>query len=108
MFKADYKFVYIDVGFYGTASDSEIFKTSQMGKRLSDNQLNIPFGRHLPNDDDGNIPFSVVGDEAFGLGNHILRPYAKRNLNYTTSSCRDTVQTTRMLIVRRSAFIRFR
>jgi len=38
----------------------------------------------LPNDDDGNvIPFSVVGDKAFGLGNHILRPYAKRNLNYT-------------------------
>jgi len=34
----------------------------------------------LPNDDDGNvIPFPVVGDEAFGLGNHILRPYAKRN-----------------------------
>ncbi|XP_015376293.1 PREDICTED: putative nuclease HARBI1 [Diuraphis noxia] len=81
---ADYKFVYIDVGSYGTASDSEIFKTSEMGKRLSENQLNIPSGRHLPNDDDGNvIPFSVVGDEAFGLGNHILRPYAKRNLNYT-------------------------
>nr|XP_026484868.1 uncharacterized protein LOC113392584 [Vanessa tameamea] len=32
---ADYKFVYIDVGSYGTASDSEIFKTSEMGKRLS-------------------------------------------------------------------------
>lgn len=31
---ADYNFVYID-GSYGTASDSEIFKTSKMGKRLS-------------------------------------------------------------------------
>lgn len=80
---ADYKFVYIDVGSYGTASDSEIFKTSEMGKRLSEDQLNIPSGRHLPDDDDGQVmPFSVVGDEAFGLGNHILRPYAKRNLNY--------------------------
>lgn len=72
---ADYKFVYIDVGSYGTASDSEIFKTSEMGKRLSENRLNIPSGRQLPNDDGGDvIPFSVVGDEAFGLGNHILRP----------------------------------
>lgn len=44
---ADYKFVYIDVGSYGTASDSEIFKTSDMGKRLSENQLNIPSGKHL-------------------------------------------------------------
>jgi len=41
---ADYKFVYIGVGSDETASDSEIFNTSQMGKRLSDNQLNMPGG----------------------------------------------------------------
>lgn len=81
---AYYKFVYIDVGSYGTASDSEIFKTSEMGKRLFENRLNIPSGRQLPNDEVGDvIPFSVVGDKAFGLGNHILRPYARRHLNYT-------------------------
>lgn len=81
---ADYKFVYIDVGSYGTSSDSEVFKTSNMGKRLTENQLNIPPGRKLPNDEDGNaVPFCVVGDEAFGLGNHVLRPYSKKNLNYT-------------------------
>ena len=79
---ADYKFVYIDVGSYGTASDSEIFKTSEMGKRLSENRLNIPPGRRLPNDYAGDVmPFAVVGDEAFGLGNHILRPFTKKNLN---------------------------
>ncbi|XP_065155512.1 uncharacterized protein [Atheta coriaria] len=52
---ADYKFVYIDVGSYGTASDSEIFKTSEMGKRLSENRLNIPSGRYLPNYDDEHV-----------------------------------------------------
>jgi hypothetical protein len=81
---ADYKFVYLDVGSYGTGSDSEIFRTSEIGKRLAANQLNIPLARKLPNDGDGKaIPFVVVCDEVFGLGNHILRPYAKRNLNYT-------------------------
>ena len=81
---SDYKFVYIDVGFYGTASDSQIIKTSEMSRWLFENRLNIPTRRHFPNDGDGNVtPFSVVGDEAFGLGNHILRSYVKRNLNYT-------------------------
>ncbi|KAJ8720826.1 hypothetical protein PYW08_006291 [Mythimna loreyi] len=81
---ADYKFVSIDVGAFGTSSDSEIFKSSNMSKRLIANQLDIPDGRHLPNDENGRvIPFYVVGDEAFGLSSKILRPNAKRNLNYT-------------------------
>ena len=64
-----------------TTSDSEIFKTSNMGKRLKENQLNVPAARKLPNDEIGDaIPFYVVGDEAFGLGNHILRPYSKKKI----------------------------
>lgn len=80
---ADYKFVHIDVGAYGSSSDSEIFKSSQMGKLLIENRLNIPSGQHLPYDDNGPVmPFYVVGDEAFGLSSHILRPYSKKNLDY--------------------------
>lgn len=80
---ADYKFVHIDVGAYGSSSDSEIFKSSQMGKRLLENKLNIPSGRRLHNDDNGPVmPLCVVGDEAFGLSSHIIRPYAKKNLTY--------------------------
>lgn len=50
---ANYKFVAIDVGAFGTSSDSEIFKNSNMAKRLARNQLNIPAKRKLPNYDDG-------------------------------------------------------
>lgn len=72
-FNADYKFVYVDIGSYGTDSDSEIFRTSQMGKRLSANQLNIPLARKLLNDGDGKVmPFVVVGDEAFVIANHYI------------------------------------
>lgn len=80
---ADYQFVYIDIGAYGAASDSTIFLNSNMGKRLQNNTLEIPIGRCLPNSEDGKVmPFCVVGDEAFGLSKHILRPFAKKSLTY--------------------------
>ncbi|KAF0715432.1 Uncharacterized protein FWK35_00024167 [Aphis craccivora] len=80
---ADYKFVYIDVGSYGTASDSEIFKTSQMGKRLSDKQLNILFGMCLPNDDDENvIPFSVLVGRIFSITTPISCYLQSKNINF--------------------------
>lgn len=61
---ADYKFIYIDVGSYGSASDSTVFKNSNTGRRHQDNLLNIPIGRTLPNDENGKImPFCIVGDE---------------------------------------------
>lgn len=61
---ADYKFAHIDVGAYGNSSDSEIFKSSQMGKLFIENRHNIPSGQHLPYDCKGPVmPFYVVGDE---------------------------------------------
>lgn len=41
---ADYKFVCINVASYGTASDSEIFKTSQMGGFLTNSLIFPPGG----------------------------------------------------------------
>lgn len=50
---ADYKFVYIDVGANGAASDSNVFQNSGKGKRLQQNQLSIPDDRNLPYDENG-------------------------------------------------------
>lgn len=78
---ADYEFVFVDIGAYGSSSDSTIFKNSKIGKGLEQDTLNIPKGRKLPGDESGRImPFYVVGDEAFALSKNVLRPYAK-NLN---------------------------
>lgn len=80
---ADYKFVCIDVGAYGHSNDSEVFKNSNMGRRFQEKSFNIPNGRRLPNDENGKIiPFCIVADEAFGLADNILRPYARANLSY--------------------------
>lgn len=99
---ADYKFIYIDVGSQGSASDSTILKKSNTGRRLQGNLLNIPIGRSLPNDENGKImPFCIVGDEAFGLSKNILRPFSKRGLtvakrifNYRHTRARRMVECT--------------
>ena len=39
---ADYRFIYIDVGNYGSNGDSGIFKNSALGEAFTGNLLNIP------------------------------------------------------------------
>jgi hypothetical protein len=51
-------------------------------KKLEGNHLNIPGPRPLPSEDNGTpMPFVIVGDEAFALSQHVLRPYPSRNLD---------------------------
>ena len=39
---ADYRFTYIDVGDYGSNSDSAIFRNCNFGKRYMHSQLDVP------------------------------------------------------------------
>jgi hypothetical protein len=79
---ADYCFISIDVGVYGASSDCNIFKNSNFRKKLEGNHLNMPGSRPLPNEDNGTpMPFVIVGDEAFALSQHVVRPYPSRNLD---------------------------
>jgi hypothetical protein len=78
---ADYCFISVEVGAYGSSSDSNVFKNSTFGKLLESNKLNIPDPRVLPSDAEGqSMPFVLVGDEAFALSEHVLRPYPNKNL----------------------------
>ncbi|KAL4715428.1 hypothetical protein ACJJTC_015331 [Scirpophaga incertulas] len=69
-------------------------------KKLENNQLNIPQSRNLPYDMDGQeMPFVFVGDEAFALSRHIMRP--RRNLsvkqrvfNYRLTRARRIIECT--------------
>nr|CAI5842281.1 unnamed protein product [Callosobruchus analis] len=60
---ADYRFITVDVEGYGRNSDGGIFRSSQLGKKLLSNQLNLP------------EPKVIVGDEAFPLLRNVMRPY---------------------------------
>lgn len=105
---ANYCFAAIDVGAYGADSDSNVFKNSNFGKSLNNNQLNIPSERKLPNDTGIPMPFVIVGNEAFALSENILRPYPKRNLttkqkiyNYRLNRARRIVDCTFSMLVKR-------
>lgn len=70
---ANYRFTFIDVGSYGKASDSSIYKNSNLYKKMQQNTLNFPSDKPVSTNGDP-LPFVFVGDEAFGLSTHMLRP----------------------------------
>jgi len=72
----------VDVGEVGKSSDYNVFKKSNIGRKLESNQLGIPGSRPLLNDENGKcMLFVIVGDEAFALSEHVSRPYPNRNLS---------------------------
>lgn len=99
---ANYSFVAIDVGAFGSNSDASVFRNSNIGRRLLTNQLDLPVDSVIPNYNEGSeMPFVFVGDEAFPLLKHLMRPYPSKNLsmkekiyNYRLSYARRTVECT--------------
>lgn len=96
---ANLRFIAIDVGAFGKEGDSTVFRDSPLGKKLYSGKLNLPPLRCLPNTDENPQPFVMVGDEAFKLSTHLLRPFPirqlndkKRVFNYRLSRCRRMVE----------------
>jgi hypothetical protein len=76
---AGYCFTSVEVGACGSSSDLMCLKHRYFGKLLESNKLNIPDPRVLSRDAEGlSMPFVVVGDEAFGLSEHVLRPHRNK------------------------------
>ena len=80
---SNYMFTFVDIGSYGKASDSSIYKESELFKKIETRSLNIPppqeitvMGTSRP------VNFSFIGDEAFGLSEHMLRPYSGKHLDF--------------------------
>lgn len=58
------------------------YSNSTFGKDFLDGNLNIPKPKKVsPNTTP--LPFVVVGDEAFGMGLHLMGPFPGRNLTRT-------------------------
>ncbi|XP_046555925.1 putative nuclease HARBI1 [Haliotis rubra] len=78
---ANCKFIFVDVGANGRAGDAAVYANSQLSYALQHNTLNIPQptpleGRHEL------VPSVVVGDDAFQLKPHLMKPYPMRDLSY--------------------------
>ena len=86
--KHNYQFLYVNVGCQGRLSDGGVFKNTDLYHGIMSNTLSLPKPRPLPKtgdpswdeDDYQNLPFLIVGDDAFQLSSHMIKPYSGRTL----------------------------
>ena len=77
----DYKFLYVDIGAEGKASDGGIWTKTSFYKSLNktENPLKIPGPSYIhgvPN----RIPYVLLADDAFALSPNLLKPFPGSNL----------------------------
>ncbi|KAL4098480.1 hypothetical protein QTP88_023085 [Uroleucon formosanum] len=97
---ARYKFISIDIGSMGRFTDSNIFSSGVLAKKLNKQTLRLPLPAALI-DYDQILPYAFVADEAFPLSENIMRSYPNRSVtnnfqnkvfNYRLSRARQTVE----------------
>lgn len=82
---ANYRFIYIDVGAYGTEGDANVFANSSFGKAIIADSLRFPPNMRVGNED---LPFFFIGDDAFPLQKRLIKPYTfKRKKTYERRIC---------------------
>lgn len=94
----DYKFTWIEVGSNGSAGDAQVFNNGELKESIDRGSLNFPPPEPLPNDDK-DMPYFIVGDDAFALRKWLMKPYSLRNMtrgqrifNYRLSRARRIVE----------------
>ena len=95
---ADYKFIWASVGANGSASDCGVYNYSTLEPALREGHLGFPQPEPFPNDD-RDIPYFIVGDDAFPLREYMVKPFPHRYLshderifNYRCSRARRVVE----------------
>ena len=62
---ADFRFVMVDVGSYGSSNDSSVLNQTTFFKHLRNKNLDVPTSKQLPNDtEETHVPHVLLGDEA--------------------------------------------
>ena len=99
---ADYKFIWVEIGANGAASDSQIFNDCDLQEVILDGTIQMPDDKPLAGDaETDTLPYYIVGDNAFALQTWLMKPYAIRNqtdeqwiFNYRLSRARRVVENT--------------
>ena len=74
----EYEFLYAEVGMNGRNSDGGAWAQSPLKMALENNTLNVP--KSTPLLDGIDIPYVLVGDDAFPLSHYMMKPYPQKNL----------------------------
>lgn len=117
---ASYEFIYLYTGAEGKASDGGVWSRSPFHADLysDNNNLNLPPPSPIPGVNQ-ELPYFLVGDDAFSMTTHLMKPYPQLNLsrtqrifNYRLSRCRRVVEnafgilTTKFRLFRRDMEMR--
>lgn len=96
---ANYRFIYVDVGAYGSEGDASVFFKSDFGQRIAENTIELPDDTMIGSK---SMPFTFVGDDAFPLCDRIMKPYSpprgrglqdeEKIFNYRLSRARRVVE----------------
>ena len=77
---ANYEFIYVDVGAEGHQADGGVWRKCSLKKEIDKNRTGLPQPSPLPGT---NIisPYIIVADDAFPMGEHLLKPFRHRGLD---------------------------
>jgi len=75
------RFVYVDIGSYGKACGSTVFKRSTLWTSIQTNMLELPGERPLSGTEGPKVQYLFLGDEGFALNRNMLRPFGRYNLS---------------------------
>jgi hypothetical protein len=96
---ANYKFLWVDIGGRGSNSDAQIFNHSELKECLLQDVIGLPDPAVLPNDIGEELPYYLVGDDAFALSEFMMKPFSRRSMeleervfNYRLSRARRVVE----------------
>ena len=71
---ANYKFIMVDIDSFGKEGDSGVIEKSDIGNFIRNEDF-ISLPRQVNRDFD--VPHVIVGDEAFKLATHMMKPYSR-------------------------------
>lgn len=108
---ADYKFIWVDVGANGSASDCTVFNQSELKETIENGTIRFPAPEPLPGDD-RDMPYFIIGDDAFPLRTWLMKPFSTRQMtdeqrifNYRLSRARRIVENAFGILSNRFGFL---
>lgn len=95
---ADYKFLWVEAGCNGACSDAQIWNDCDLQDAIQMGVAGLPEAEPLE-DETYDLPYFIIGDDAFALRTYMMKPYGHRSLtrpermfNYRLSRARRIVE----------------
>ena len=76
----NYECLYYDIGTNGRVNDGGVWNKCGLAKALQEGKMNLPLPCCLPSANK-QVPYILVGDDAFALKPYLMKPYAQQGLD---------------------------